>query len=58
MPDDLRRRKPEDPQRININQPWEVEYWCDRLGCTESQLRDAVSTVGPMVKDVKAYLGK
>lgn len=58
MPDDITRRQPEDPQRININQPWEVEYWCDLLGCTESQLRAAVRAVGPMVKDVKAYLGK
>lgn len=58
MPDILTRRKPEDPQRININQDWEVTYWCQELGCTKQELKDAVNAVGPMVKDVKAFLDK
>ena len=55
--DDLKRRVPEDPTKININQPWEVEYWCNKLGCSEARLREAVQAVGPLVKDVKKYLG-
>lgn len=57
MPDDLTRRKPEDPTKINVNQSWEIEYWTKKLGVTEQQLRTAVNAVGPLVKDVKRYLG-
>lgn len=58
MPDDITRRQPEDPQRININQDWELEYWSKRLGCTKAELIAAVNKVGPMVEDVKKELGK
>lgn len=58
MPDDVTRRQPEDPQRININQNWELEYWSKRLGCTKAELIAAVQKVGPMVEDVKKELGK
>ena len=58
MPDDLTRRRPEDPKKINVNQSWEIDYWTDKLGVTEQQLRNAVSEVGPLVADVKRYLGK
>lgn len=57
MPDDTRRIRPEDPKRINLNQQWEVLYWCSRLGCSETELRQAVNSVGPMVEDVKKWLG-
>lgn len=56
MPDNLKRRVPEDPTKININQKWEIEYWCDRFHCSERMLREAVRAVGPMVKDVKEWL--
>ena len=56
MPDDLERKRPEDPARININQRWEVEYWCGKLGCTEEELKDAVGKVGVSVRKVKNYL--
>lgn len=57
MPDDLTRRKPEDTTKINVNQSWEIEYWTKKLSVTEQQLRTAVNAVGPLVKDVKRYLG-
>jgi len=56
MPDNLKRKQPEDPEKININQQWEVDYWCDNLGCSEELLRRAVEKVGPMVSDVKRWL--
>ena len=34
MPDDLTRRKPEDPTKINVNQSWEIKYWTKKLGVT------------------------
>lgn len=58
MPDNTKIRQPQDPKKINVNQAWEVEYWCDVLGCTESELKAAVKKVGPMVVDVKRELNK
>lgn len=56
MSDDLTRRKPEDPTKINVNQSWEIQYWTKKLGVSEQKLKTAVSKVGPLVKDVKRYL--
>ncbi|MGU3360699.1 DUF3606 domain-containing protein [Methylobacterium sp. M6A4_1b] len=58
MADDLDQRGPADRQRINVNEAWEVTWWCRKFGVTEAQLRAAVKAVGPMVKDVAKYLGK
>jgi Protein of unknown function (DUF3606) len=55
MTDDLSRRVPEDPKKININQRWEIDYWTKTLGVTEQQLITAVKTVGPLVANVKFY---
>jgi len=43
---------------INVNEPHEVRYWTQRLGCSEQQLREAVARAGPMAKDVRAILGR
>lgn len=56
MPDDLTRKKPEDPTKINLNQSWEIKYWTNKLGVSEQQLRNAVRAVGSLVVDVKRYL--
>ncbi|HWA85363.1 MAG TPA: DUF3606 domain-containing protein [Opitutus sp.] len=58
MPDDLKKRGPQDASRINVHEPWEVEYWCKELGCTSAQLIAAVQAVGPMVAAVRRHLGK
>ena len=51
--DNLNRRVPEDPQKININQSWEVEYWTKKLLISEKKLRALVAKVGVNVADVK-----
>jgi hypothetical protein len=56
MSDDLSKTGKQDDIRININQDHEVAYWTDRLNVTADRLTLAVKEVGPMVKDVKAYL--
>lgn len=56
MPDDLRRRRPQDSSRININEPYEVGYWTQTLGVSESKLRRAVNAVGTSVEAVKKWL--
>ena len=46
MPDDLKKRRPHDGKRINLNQPHEVNSWCVKFDCTEDELGKAVSRVG------------
>ncbi len=58
MSDNLNRRQPEDPKKINKNQSWEIEYWCKKLNCTRDKLLAAIKVVGPYVEDVKKYLGR
>lgn len=58
MSDNLQRRKPEDPKKINLSQSWEVDFWTNNLGVSEAKLRRAVSAVGVMVSDVKTWLAK
>lgn len=56
MSDDLTRRKPEDPTKINLGQQWEVDYWTKELGVSEAKLKQAVKAVGVKVTDVKKWL--
>jgi hypothetical protein len=58
MSDNLKRRQPEDPRKININQDWEVKEWTKQLGVSEEKLKAAVKAVGPLVTDVKKHLKK
>ena len=57
MPDNLKRRQPEDPKRINVGEEWELDYWSQDFGVTKERLKQAVRAVGPMVADVKRHLG-
>ena len=56
MPDDKSKTGPEDAQRVNIHEAYEVEYWCRKFGCTAEQLKTAVKNVGVMAADVEAEL--
>lgn len=58
MADNLRNRGPADRNKVNVNEAWELTYWCSVLGCTPDRLRAAVGTVGVMVVDVRRYLSK
>ena len=58
MPDNKNITQPLDARRININEPYEVTYWCNKFGCTEQKLKEAVKKVGDSVEAVKKYLGK
>ena len=55
MADDLNKRHA-DAKRISLTEQWEVRSWCDKLECTEVELRHAVDEVGHMAADVEAYL--
>lgn len=58
MADDLSNRGPQDRNRVNTTEPWELKYWTKTFGVTEEQLKAAVKAVGPMVADVRKKLGK
>ncbi len=58
MADDKSKRGPADSTRVNMNEAYEVRYWTEKFGCTETQLRAAVTAVGVLAKDVEAFLKK
>jgi hypothetical protein len=45
-----------DAFRIDMEETWEIRWWCERLGCTEEQLAKAVAEVGILAKDVRDFL--
>ena len=56
MPDDKSIRHPEDGKRIDINDPSEVDDWCESLKCTKSELKAAVRAVGTSASEVRKWL--
>jgi len=58
MSDDLTNRGMPDRIRININEPYEVQYWTKKWAISQQQLIDAVRRHGVIVADVARALGK
>ena len=58
MSDDLTKKRPQDASKINIHEPYEVNWWCHEFGCSKDQLVRTVKAVGVFAADVKKYLGK
>lgn len=56
MSDDLAHFHPLDPGRINVMDPVEIKYWCNKLHCNEAQLRLAMAKVGDHVTAVRGQL--
>ncbi|WP_330926493.1 DUF3606 domain-containing protein [Candidatus Sororendozoicomonas aggregata] len=56
MPDSLKITQPLDAKRINVNQHYEVEYWCRVFNCSEQELKDAIAAVGDSAKNVDRHL--
>jgi hypothetical protein len=54
--DPNKKRSPIDRTRVDVNEKWEVDYWCKKLKCTETELKDAVKSVGSMATVVLAQL--
>ncbi|MDB5895372.1 MAG: hypothetical protein JWQ88_2903 [Rhodoferax sp.] len=57
MPDHLDNRGAPDRSRIDINESHEVQYWTQKLGVDEAELRIAVASVGVSVEEVRLHLG-
>ena len=55
MADDLKKTGL-DRKLISLDEPHEVRSWTVSLGCSETQLRDAVKAVGNSAEEVRKYL--
>jgi hypothetical protein len=49
-------QQPRDRTRINLDEPYEVQFWMIEFNCTEQQLRDAVKDHGDTIEAVGAAL--
>ena len=58
MSDNLKKTHPQDANRVNIHEPYEVEYWCKKWGVTKERLIAAVKAVGTSSHAVAKHLGK
>ena len=47
-----------DLTRINLQSTIAVNYWCQTLNCSETQLRNAILAVGLLPSDVRNYLDR
>lgn len=46
------------PNRISLEQNYEIRYWTQKLSCTREELRRAVQKVGACVTRVQQELTK
>ena len=58
MPDDKTKTRPQDAQRINIHEDYELRDWAKKFGCSTDELKKAVETVGSSAEDVRRHLNK
>lgn len=58
MSDNKVDKGPADRTRVNVHEPYEIEYWSKKFDCSRDELRAAVSKVGVMAIAVEAYLKK
>ena len=56
MTEATQKRQPLDPERVNLADPWEVEFRRKQYGCTELQLKQAVAAVGDSADKVRLFL--
>ncbi len=47
-----------DRDRVNVNEPYELNDWSKKWSVSHDELKKAVQKVGPMAKDVAKELGK
>ena len=58
MPDDLSKRGSQDRTRINLSEPYEVQYWADKFDVSKERLSEAVRKVGHSADAVAKELRK
>lgn len=55
--EEVLRRRPQEAARINVHEPWEINWWCTQFKCTKAQLENAVKVAGNSVPAVRKYFG-
>jgi len=58
MSDDLNKKQPQDPTKINTHEDWELEYWSKKWGVTKDKIIQASKIVGNGTEKIKKQLGK
>jgi hypothetical protein len=43
---------------INVQESYDVNYWCEELNLRSEELLDIVNQVGPSLHDVRLHLAK
>ena len=56
MSDDTTKELPQDPAKVNVNDPEELSYWCRKFGCIPSNLFAAVYFAGDSPEAVEKYI--
>lgn len=54
----MKIKEPADGNKVNVHEPYEVNYWCKKWGVSKAQLEAAVKAVGTGKAAVAKYLGK
>jgi hypothetical protein len=49
---------PKDRDRVNLDDPSDLRWWCKVLGVTEAELRTAVQDVGTDATEVRKHVRK
>jgi hypothetical protein len=58
MSHNKKRTDTKDRTTININQPYEVQYWSEKFNVTPDELRDAIERAGSEVKEIERTLNQ
>ena len=58
MADDTTKKGPQDRNRFNVNEKYEVDYWKNTFGVSKEELRAGVQRVGPSADAVEKDLKK
>jgi hypothetical protein len=56
MADDTKKRGEQDRGRINLNEDYEVRYWCKKLNVSPKELRHLVAEHGSSAAKIRAAL--
>jgi hypothetical protein len=56
MSDDKSKKGPQDRNRINLSEEYEVRYWSEKFRVTPERLRQAVQKVGNSAQAVEQEL--
>ena len=56
MADDKSKTGPADRSRINVNEPYELQFWSNKFGVTPDALKAVALAVGTSVKAVENFL--